>query len=85
MTALHFSCLFGDFGVARPLVAAGADLNKRTEEFEKTALHLAIEFLFVDLVRLLVEAGADVTATAVHSPSGSRFSCLQLVRIRDEL
>ena len=79
MSALHFACLYGDFGVARCLVGAGADVNLTlcTKRARMTALHFAIEQVQVDLVRLLVEAGADVN---VMLEEYSHLHPLQLVR-----
>ena len=68
MSALHYACLYGDLGVAKCLVGAGADLEQCTQDPQMTALHIAIEQVNIDLVRLLVEAGADVNSILVHSP-----------------
>ena len=60
LSALHTS---GEFDVARDLVCTGASLEDRLEGNENhTPLHLAVLFLQVDLLRLLVEAGADVNS-----------------------
>ena len=66
LTALHYSCLFGDFGVSKCLVGAGADLERRMADPKMTALHIAIEQVNVNLVQLLVEAGADVNAMLMY-------------------
>jgi cytohesin len=46
--------------VARVLVAAGADVNKRCEH-GRTALHMAAAWGHADVARLLVESGGDPT------------------------
>ncbi len=50
-----------DFGVAQLLTERGADVNVRGEEHE-TPLHLASDFLELNLVRMLVDHGANVNA-----------------------
>ena len=81
MSPLHYACLYGDLGVAICLVGAGADLEQRTRGPDMTALHIAIEQVNVDLVRLLVEAGANVHSTLLHSFAHSlpQLRPLQLV------
>ena len=50
--------------MAYDLIAAGADLEARVSKKKNhTALHLAVELLSVEMVKMLVEAGADVNAT----------------------
>ena len=62
-TALHITSNNGDVTTFHRLVAAGADLEARVTNTEsQTALHFAVEFLNVDEVKVLVEAGADVNA-----------------------
>ena len=62
-SALQMAILTNEYDVVHDLVAAGADLEERVSQLERiTPLHRAIEFLRVDMVRLLVEAGADVDA-----------------------
>jgi ankyrin repeat protein len=56
--------VFSRHGMASRLPAvlqAGADL-KHTDENGNTCLHLAVEQGSIDIVRILVEAGADLTA-----------------------
>ena len=62
--ALQLAIFSGDLGVFHSLVSTGADLEARLPYFQnQTPLHLAVEFLEVDMVKLLIEAGADVRAT----------------------
>jgi ankyrin repeat protein len=46
--------------VARVLIAAGAEINRRCEH-GRTALHMAAAWGQIEMVRLLVESGADAT------------------------
>ena len=57
--------------VARLLLDAGADVDFQDDEFEETALvsHLRGSIVNIDLVRLLVAAGADPTHTAKYGDS----------------
>ena len=74
-TALHMAAITGDLGVCRILVGAGADLEAHTSgEEQKTPLHFAVERLHVDIVELLLEAGADVNAevTLIHRNFSNR-------------
>ena len=65
-TALHMASITGDRQLCQVLVGAGADLDSYTSRPEqKTPLHFAVELLHVDIVELLVEAGADVNAPVV--------------------
>jgi ankyrin repeat protein len=50
----------GGMDVARVLIAAGADVNKRCEH-GRTALHMAAGWGHADVARLLLENGADPT------------------------
>ena len=74
--ALQIAIFSGDIGVFHSLVAAGADLETRLPYFQnQTPLHLAVEFLEVDMVELLIEAGADVSATFDQvSVASSKFA-----------
>ena len=68
------AAITGDLGVCQILVGAGADLEAYTSAKEKkTPLHFAVERLHVDIVKLLVEAGADVNAEAFMSPDERQY------------
>ena len=63
LSPLHLAIFANDFALVRDLVATGAPLEDRLRLLENhTPLHLAAELFRVDMVRLLVEAGADVNA-----------------------
>jgi hypothetical protein len=68
--------LFGQTGVARLLVAAGADVNLQNND-GSTALHTAAFFCHPEIVKLLLESGADRSirnnsgSTALESVKGS--------------
>ena len=59
----------------RCLVAAGADLEMRMGCLGYTALQLAVFLHDVDMVRILVEAGADVNAKADGRTVKDMSSC----------
>ena len=69
-TALHYPAFFGlgdAAGSARALLAAGADVNARSENvFSVEPLHSAVAGGHDDVVAVLVEAGADVNARQRH-------------------
>lgn len=62
-TALHFAAQAGAIHCCELLLAADPSLLElKVSKGNKTALHLAISKGHIDVVRLLVEAGADVKA-----------------------
>jgi ankyrin repeat protein len=68
---LYYVCMNGHPEIARTLVAHGSDINagssavgthdKRVDT-NITPLHLAVQFANLDVVKLLLEAGANVNA-----------------------
>lgn len=58
---LYLACLVGNFSGARLLLDYHADIDDDDEVFGKTALHAAVEANSRELVKLLVERGADVS------------------------
>ena len=69
-TALHYPAFFGRgdaAGASRVLLAAGADVNARSENaFSVLPIHSAVAGGHDAVVAVLVEAGADVNATQRH-------------------
>lgn len=76
-TPLHIAAQAGSLELVRKLVSKGANLNARTEKMsapagevfrmpsgEQTPLLLAAKFDRVDVMRVLIEAGADTTLKA---------------------
>jgi ankyrin repeat protein len=59
------------------LVAAGADVNHATSH-GLTALHYAVARGYVDVVRLLLEAGADVAVRSLHE--GQKGTPIEVAR-----
>ena len=72
-TPLHLAAEAGSLALVRKLVAKGANLNAKTEKIappedfiyrlpggEQTPLLLAAKYNHVDVMRVLIEAGADV-------------------------
>ena len=57
---LHAACLVGNIPAARVLLDYKADINDDEDVFGRTALHAAVEARKFELVKLLVERGADV-------------------------
>src|SRR5213594_3610884 len=77
MNPLHVAAQRGDTKTVRDWIAAGEDLNARYDDFtlilaysegsrirNKTALVFAAENGHTEIVRLLVEAGADIYVTS---------------------
>lgn len=73
-SALHFSCFFGQPECARELVRRGADIHAEAAAFGNVQpLHSAAAGRSAEIVKLLLEAGADPKVkqghgwTALHS------------------
>ena len=64
ITPLHYAVQQGHEEVAKILINAGANVNKKMspEQWEWTPLHVAVKYKFVEMVRLLVRNGADINA-----------------------
>src|SRR5918993_400701 len=58
---LHFAAQDGDIARVRQLLADGRSPNT-FDELSKTPLHYAAEREHIDIMRVLLEAGADVNA-----------------------
>jgi ankyrin repeat protein len=56
------SVIMGDISRVRELLRQGADVNARDTEHNETPLMLAVKFAKADIVRLLLDAGAEVNA-----------------------
>ena len=70
---LHAACADGGYEVAAVLVEAGSDVNRYDDDDGYTPLHWAIEYDRTDVVRFLLDHGAD--PTALH---GSGYAPLEL-------
>lgn len=57
--ALYYATSYGLSETVRSLIAAGANLNKRAGRFGGTALHAAVWRKRPDILRMLLDAGAD--------------------------
>ena len=70
---LHTATFLGDLKVIEQHITAGSDLNEREPSVGSTALISASVFGRTEVVRILIEAGADVNlqnqqgSTALHS------------------
>ena len=60
--ALLAAVMMRDITQVRDLLKQGADVNARDNEHEETPLILAAKFAGADMMRLLLEAGAEVDA-----------------------
>jgi uncharacterized protein len=66
-TALHFAAFFGGGGVARALLAAGADPDVRSRnELHVMPIHSAVAGRRADVVAALIDAGADPRVRQRH-------------------
>lgn len=66
MDALHFAVKFKQYDCARELLIAGAEVDTQDNE-GRTSLHWAVKNADRNMIKLLVENGADVTKTDSHS------------------
>lgn len=73
-TPLHHAAMRGLEGLARTLIAAGADV-KCKDEWMGTPLHDACRSGYVHVARLLIEAGADVDAERDNEDTPLRIAC----------
>ncbi len=72
-TLLFFACETGNREVAAFLIARGADVNERScghDIFNATPLHVAVLYMDAELVKLLLENGADVNVVSAE-PEGT--------------
>ena len=59
MTSLYVAAQEGKEAVVRPLIEAGADVNK-TKDNNATPLYIAAQEGYETVVRALIEVGADI-------------------------
>ncbi len=64
-TVLMTCARAGDAGAVKALLAHGADVNAKEREHHQTALMWAVAERHPDVVRLLIEAGADIRARSL--------------------
>jgi ankyrin repeat protein len=55
----------GDLTRVKALIAAGAQLNIKSE-YDSTALHWAAAYCYLEVVKALVSAGADIGAVEIN-------------------
>ncbi|XP_059168430.1 serine/threonine-protein phosphatase 6 regulatory ankyrin repeat subunit B-like [Physella acuta] len=81
-TPLHESCKSGCFELVEILVKAKANVNL-IDKNTKTALCYSVENGFVEIVRLLVDNGADVNYTSLTTPlhESCKDGCFELVKM----
>ena len=64
MTSLHIAVMRNDFNTTKALLDAKADPDPRLHVVKFTPLHLAVQTdPNLDIIQLLVDAGADMNAT----------------------
>ncbi len=87
-TPLHVAADCNRVEIVTLLIDAGADVNKREEQYGRTPLYLAIYDRNLDIVKLLVAAGADVNqyvnnAWSPHTPLyiASKRNCPEIVEV----
>jgi len=57
-----FACRHGSMRVVNAMVASGADVNNICDKYGQTPLHTASFWCCVEVVEMLLTAGADVNA-----------------------
>ena len=76
-TALHRAARKGDVSKVERLVAAGANVDARTARArDSTPLMLATLFKHFDVLRLLLDRGADIDTCDAHGYDTKIFSLL---------
>ena len=65
------ACRDGDVATVQELLHGGADANSRVEPQGWTALHFATAGAHVEIVKMLLQAGADASLTGAADPSGT--------------
>jgi len=75
-TVLHEAAHLGDLELARKVLAAGAEVDRQDKKLGFSALHLASRAKKDELVRLLVNARADI-----HQPSAGGKTAAELGEI----
>ena len=63
---LNFACAVGASGVVEHIIETGIDVNQKTGAFGFTALHVAVIKNDFEIVKMLIEAGADVNASNIN-------------------
>lgn len=78
LTVLHVASLQPENGIiVQKLIKAGASTETRDTVSRFTALHYAAKEGFVDLVKILIDEGADINATNKISQTALHFACFQ--------
>ncbi|KAJ1484959.1 ankyrin repeat-containing domain protein [Baffinella frigidus] len=75
-TPLHKAAFFGNAGVARVLVDAGADTEASDVYENETPLHYASYFGHVAVVKVLIAAGAELEAARKHGWTALHFAAI---------
>ncbi|KAK1793105.1 hypothetical protein P4O66_011513 [Electrophorus voltai] len=82
---LHLVSIHGYLSLVENLISLGADINAQEQCNGRTALHLAVDLQNSELVRLLVNRGADVNSvtygghTAYHLTYGRQNTDIQKI------
>ena len=79
-TPLHYA---SDARMAKYLIDKGANVNE-ADGTNRTPIHVAAEYGRIDVIRQLIEAGADKTAT-VNGKSAADFACASMGAINPDL
>jgi ankyrin repeat protein len=74
LTPLMIAARTGNVRVARALIVAGADVNRATNETKATALMWAVAEPHPEIVRVLIEAHADVSVSAAKGYTPLMFA-----------
>ncbi|CAG9860300.1 unnamed protein product [Phyllotreta striolata] len=83
-TPLHIAAGNGDIEMTRLLLNKGANVNAIGGRLRENSLQVAVRGAFLHIVKLLVEAGADITAVDVEEHSvltcAARCGCVETIK-----
>jgi uncharacterized protein len=74
-TPLMLAALEGTLKLAGVYLAAGASINAACTRWRRTALHYATDLCDLEMVKLLLEKGADATATNIYGELPLHAAC----------
>ena len=58
--SIHQAATDGNIEAVKQHLADGVDVNAKDDEYGATSLHITVEYGYKEIVKLLIDAGADV-------------------------